>query len=119
MLNFLWDKRTLLAIVLLELFIIVSFLFIDTGVDVKKYENRIESLQFKIESLETKNDSLQMNIEGFYEIVQEYEEDIHNLNTDLRKIREQKDVKINTIDTFNHSELQRFFAERYKDSTAN
>lgn len=109
----LWDKRVLLAIVLIELFIIVSFLFVDTEVDVDSYQKKIEALDAKIDSLHQDNDHLQGRIELMYEKAVGYENVIKALTDDLNNVRKGTNEKINSVNSFSNSELQSFFTDRY------
>ena len=113
MLDKLWDKRVLLAIVLIELFIIISFLFVDTEVEVDAYQKQIEALDAKIDSLHQDNDQLQVRIDYMYEQAIGYEKTIKLLTDDLNNVRKSTNEKINSVNSFSNSELQSFFTDRY------
>lgn len=109
----LWDKRTLLLIILIELFIIVGVLFTDTGIDTKPYEDQIKNLQTQIELLDDTNLQLQVSIDNMYEQAEGYELTIKELTKDLAKVKSNTNEKINSVNGYNVDELQKFFTDRY------
>lgn len=109
----LWDKRTLLLIILIELFIIVGVLFTDTGIDAKPYEDQIKTLQTQIELLDDTNLQLQVSIDNMYEQAEGYELTIKELTKDLAKVKSNTNEKINSVNGYNVDELQKFFTDRY------
>ena len=82
--------------------------------DIKKYEDQINSLQKEIDQLEGVNDSLVAKAAILNEKVVEYDNQISKLNSRINVIQQETQKKLDSVDRYNNDQLQKFFAERYR-----
>lgn len=97
---------------------IIGFYFITTSTPgyVKKYENLIDSTQSKIDSLELEIKKSNKIIDSLnIEIIE-----LDNMNYVLREriyyIRKENEEKINAVNHYDISELNKFFTNRYSQN---
>ena len=82
--------------------------------DLSPYLNQIEALEKKVDSLHTQNYALQKEADSLELKMGEYDNKINNLNYTINVIKLETKAKLDSIDRFGDDELERFFAERYK-----
>lgn len=83
-------------------------------VDISPYLNKIEALEKKVDSLHTENTSLQFEADSLELRMSEYDSRIKNLNYTINVIKKETQTRLDAIDSFGDDELERFFAERYR-----
>ena len=83
-------------------------------------DEKIESLQFSIDSLEQVNKEKLIELESFQNkydsvanLVLKSGNIIDSLKTEVTLKQQEYENKINSVDSFKHSELEEFFADRY------
>lgn len=84
--------------------------------DIQKYEDQINALQSEIHQLEGANDSLKVEAAVLNEKLVEYDNTIYKLNKKIDVIQDETKKKLDSIDRYNNDQLQKFFANRYKDT---
>ena len=83
-------------------------------VDISQYETEINLLQIQLDELQEANDSLaaiEKELEGK---IASYDVTIKNLKGQINVIKRETKAKLDSVDKFGDDELERFFAERYK-----
>jgi predicted RNase H-like nuclease (RuvC/YqgF family) len=106
------------SIILLCITTLVIFFILkeQPKLDIQKYEDQINMLQSEINLLETANDSLIVKAAILSEKVTEYDNTIEQLNNKIDVIQDETKKKLDSIDRYNNDQLQKFFANRYKDT---
>tara|TARA_E500000178_G_C16853257_1_gene676161 strand:+ start:385 stop:741 length:357 start_codon:yes stop_codon:yes gene_type:complete len=92
----------------------VVFSPVNIKTDVDRYENLIKQLEKKVDSLHSKNEVLQFEADSLEERMTEYDKKIKNLNYTINVIKKETKQKVDAVDFFGDDELERFFAERYR-----
>ena len=82
--------------------------------DLSPYLDKIEALEKKVDSLHTQNLSLQKEADSLESKMGEYDNKIQNLNYTINVIKKETQAKLDSVDKFGDDELERFFAERYR-----
>tara|TARA_E500000318_G_scaffold104400_3_gene110373 strand:- start:15294 stop:15656 length:363 start_codon:yes stop_codon:yes gene_type:complete len=82
-------------------------------VDVESYQLEINLLQQKIDSISMQNNELKYEADSLSSKLVEYDGRIKRLNTRIYVIKNETKEKLNAIDSFGSSELQKFFTDRY------
>ena len=82
--------------------------------DIDGYENAIKALEAKVDSLHSKNDILEFQADSLEQKLDESDERIKKLNTRIYVIKKETERKLDAVDKFGDDELERFFAERYR-----
>jgi len=83
-------------------------------VDISQYETEINLLQIQLNELQAANDSLaeiEKELEGK---IASYDVTINNLKGQINVIKRETKAKLDSVDRFGDDELERFFAERYR-----
>lgn len=89
--------------------------------DVAGYNAKIDSIQNEIDSVMLVNESLNKEIVKIDGQIGNIDGDITKVQKNITIIKNQTDEKINVIDSYNFSDLNRFFTDRYEarhDSTS-
>ena len=82
--------------------------------DLTPYTDKIEALEKKVDSLHSQNLSLQKEADSLELKMGEYDGRIRNLNYTINVIKKETKAKLDSVDKFGDDELERFFAERYR-----
>lgn len=85
-------------------------------VDVAHYESLIDKLEQKVDSLHAKNDILVLEADSLELQLVESDKKIKQLNSRIYVIKRETQKQLDAVDLFGDDELERFFANRYKDS---
>ena len=83
-------------------------------VDVSSYLEKIELLEKKVDSLHTKNTLLDLQADTLQIRIVEYDKKINELTRSITVIKKETNEKLNSVNILNDAELERFFAERYR-----
>jgi prefoldin subunit 5 len=78
-----------------------------------EYKNKLDSLNNHISSLESKQDSLNQDIKNYQKEITEVDKAISNIKNEKTIIKEFYHEKIINVDSYNDSDIDRFFTERY------
>lgn len=108
------DKKIyiLLAIVIgLMLFNLYTMTQVRTDID--SYNEKIDIIGKEIDSVQRLNKEIDGRISSLYSEIESIDGDITTVQNNITTIKENTDEKINSIDAFTFSELQKFFANRY------
>jgi len=83
-------------------------------VDISQYETEINLLQIQLNELQEANDSLALLEKELESKIASYDVTIKNLKGQINVIKKETQAKLDSIDKFGDDELEKFFAERYK-----
>ena len=83
-------------------------------VDISQYETEINLLQIQLNELQEVNDSLATIEKELEEKISSYDIAIKNLKGQINVIKRETKAKLDSVDRFGDDELERFFAERYR-----
>jgi len=86
----------------------------ESKVDVDSYLDKINALEQKVDSLHAKNDALVIEADSLTLKLSEYDVKIQELNYNINVIKYETKQKLDAVDLFGDDELERFFAERYR-----
>lgn len=110
--------QTLVLWILAAILVYSVFLENSIKTDIEKYKSSIERLEVNIDSINRKNQILNSNIEQFYNEIVKIDSSISKVQVNIKSIKKQTNEKINSVDTFSYSELERFFSDRYGSKTS-
>lgn len=103
-----------IAKILVLIIIIIWFLFRDNEPYVADYQNQINALNSKIDSLHSINDKLNFKIDTLNLQINSLDKEIIKQDKQIYNLKEQTNEKIIAVDSFGDDELERFFADRYR-----
>ena len=83
-------------------------------VDIESYELKIQLLEQRIDSIKTQNTELKVEADSLNIRISEYDIKINQLNSRIYVIKKQTEQKLDAVDNFGDDELERFFADRYR-----
>lgn len=86
----------------------------EINVDVESYQLRIQMLEQRIDSIQYENSELKVEADSLSSKISEYDVKINKLNSRIYVIKKETEQKVNAVDSFGDDELERFFAERYR-----
>lgn len=86
----------------------------DIDVDVQAYQMQINMLEQKIDSIKTKNNLLVKEADSLESRISQYDIKINSLNYRINVIKKETQQRIDSVDFFGDDELEKFFAERYR-----
>jgi len=108
------DKKIyilLLVVVGLMLFNLYTMNQVKTDID--SYNEKIDMIAEEIDSVQELNKELDGSISSLHSEIEMIDGDITRVQNNITTIRKNTDDKINSVDAFTFSELQKFFANRY------
>ena len=110
------SKGNIVNIVLSVLLIVlVIYVFQPSDLSyIKEYELKIENLEKKVDSLHSDNLLLEQQADSLEFKITEYDIKIKKLNSRIYVIKKQTQKQLDAVDMFGDDELERFFAERYR-----
>ena len=111
-----WNNLTNYMIFALLGGFIAFMMFKDRGisVDIDAYQLKIEMLEQKIDSINQQNSELKLEADSLSSRISEYDIKIQKLNSRIYVIKKQTEQKLDAVDNFGDDELERFFADRYR-----
>jgi peptidoglycan hydrolase CwlO-like protein len=109
-------KKTLILVIFV--FVGAAIIFYRAGVKKElAYKQQIEDLNTKIKSKEDSIHFYEGQIDIFVDKVHRTEMKLEENQTKIKKIYKEYEVHLLSIDSYDIDELERFFSDRYKDST--
>lgn len=109
-------KKTLILVIFV--FVGAAIIFYRSGVKKElEYKQQIEDLNTKIKSKEDSIHFYEGQIDIFVDKVHRTEMKLEENQTKIKKIYKEYEVHLLSIDSYDIDELERFFSDRYKDST--
>ena len=83
--------------------------------DIKGYNVKIEAIQKEIDSVQIENKKLIEEIKVIDGQIDNIDGDINNVTKNITIIKKQTNEKIDSVNNYNFSDLEKFFTDRYKD----
>jgi len=113
--KFTGDNLVTILKICLVVFLVYWLVFVLTsGVKIsEEYKNKIDSLNTHIEIVQKKQDSLSQNIIKYNSEIEKVDKIISNIKNEKTIIKEYYHEKIISVDTFNSSDIDKFFSNRY------
>ena len=109
-----WIKKNYHLFVILGACIVIFNFFSKKEDYVEDYNLKIQALEAKVDSLHTENSELVKESKVLEDQLVNYDKRIKNLNLKINVIKNETQQKIDAVDSFGDDELERFFAERYR-----
>jgi peptidoglycan hydrolase CwlO-like protein len=106
-------KELILLLIIAGLLIFNMFTMNTVKTDVKKYEDKIISLQVSVDSFAKNNSEINDKITNLNGNVVNITNKIEKVDKTINIIKKNTDEKINRVDSFSINELELFFANRY------
>lgn len=114
-----WFKKNILSIICILIIAILFYKLYTTSQNesyVEDYNNKIKVLESKVDSLHSINIGLNCKIDTLNQQVNKLDLQIGLRNSRISNLKYRINEKVNTVDAFNNSELEKFFADRYNKS---
>lgn len=114
------DKTSIILFIIVILSAFSIFQGNKIRTDVKDYNKKIEVLQKGIDSIIIVNETLTEEINNIDNQITKIDGDVTKVQKNIIKIKNITDEKIDNVDNYNFSDLNKFFTDRYKtryDST--
>lgn len=83
--------------------------------DVAGYNAKIDSIQNEIDSIQDVNKALTEQIVMIDKEIDKVDGNINNVTKNITVIKNQTHEKIDSVNNYNFSDLEKFFTDRYKD----
>tara|TARA_R110002050_G_C8754815_1_gene499160 strand:+ start:432 stop:824 length:393 start_codon:yes stop_codon:yes gene_type:complete len=81
---------------------------------VGEYNAKIEALEHKVDSLHHKNGELAFEIDTLTIQIVKLDKELDLKDNRINNLRYEISTKVDAVDNFNDNELEKFFAERYR-----
>lgn len=114
-----WFKKNILSIICILIIAILFYKLYTTSQNesyVEDYNNKIKVLESKVDSLHSVNIGLNCKIDTLNQQVNKLDLQIGLRNSRISNLKYRINEKVNTVDAFSNSELEKFFADRYNKS---
>ena len=109
------NKSNLLLILIAVLAAYSIFQGSKIRTDVAGYNAKIDSIQKEIDSVQLLNEKINEQITVVDKEIDKVDGQINNVTKNITIIKNQTHEKIDSVNNFNFSDLEKFFTERYKD----
>lgn len=108
------DKKIqILLIIVAGLMVFNLYTMNQVKTDIDSYNEKIDIIGKEIDSVQELNKELDDRISSLHSEIELIDGDILRVQNNITTIRKNTDDKINSVDAFTFSELQKFFANRY------
>lgn len=108
------DKKIyILLIIVAGLMVFNLYTMNQVKTDIDSYNEKIDIIGKEIDSVQELNKELDDRISSLHSEIELIDGDISRVQNNITTIRKNTDDKINSVDAFTFSELQKFFADRY------
>ena len=114
-----WFKKNILSIICILIIAILFYKLYTTSQNesyVEDYNNKIKVLESKVDSLHSINIGLNCKIDTLNQQVNKLDLQIGLRNSRISNLKYRINEKVNTVDAFSNSELEKFFTDRYNKS---
>jgi peptidoglycan hydrolase CwlO-like protein len=83
--------------------------------DVAGYNAKIDSIQNEIDSVQLENAKITEQIVTIDKEIDHVDNNINNVTKNITIIKNQTNEKIDSVNNYNFSDLEKFFTDRYKN----
>ena len=109
-----WLKKNYPILVIVGACVLVFHVFNDKEDYISKYNAKIEALEKKVDSLHSENDELTFKIDTLNGQISKLDKQIDLKDSRINNLKYEINTKVNAVDDFNDSELEKFFTDRYR-----
>ena len=109
------NKQSVLLIIIILLAGYNIFTTSGIRTDVAGYNQKIDSIQKEIDSVETINKEITSQIVTIDKEIDKVDGTINNVTKNITIIKNQTHEKIDSVNNYNFSDLEKFFTDRYQD----
>ena len=109
-----WLRKNYPIFVIIGACIIVFQFFNEKENYVNEYNAKIEALEKKVDSLHSENDELIFKIDTLNGQITQLDKQIDLKDSRINNLKYEINTKVNAVDDFNDSELEKFFTDRYR-----
>jgi peptidoglycan hydrolase CwlO-like protein len=85
--------------------------------DIEMYNQKIDSIQHNIDSVVIANKNLDIKIDSISSEIGLLDTDITSVNKNITNIKVNTNEKVNSVNKFNFSDLNKFFTDRYESDS--
>jgi peptidoglycan hydrolase CwlO-like protein len=85
--------------------------------DIEMYNQKIDSIQHNIDSVVIVNKNLDIKIDSISSEIGLLDTDITSVNKNITNIKVNTNEKVNSVNKFNFSDLNKFFTDRYESDS--
>jgi peptidoglycan hydrolase CwlO-like protein len=85
--------------------------------DIEMYNQKIDSIQHNIDSVVLVNKNLDIKIDSISSEIGLLDTDITSVNKNITNIKVNTNEKVNSVNKFNFSDLNKFFTDRYESDS--
>jgi peptidoglycan hydrolase CwlO-like protein len=85
--------------------------------DIEMYNQKIDSIQHNIDSVVIVNRNLDIKIDSISSEIGLLDTDITSVNKNIKNIKVNTNEKVNSVNKFNFSDLNKFFTDRYESDS--
>ena len=85
--------------------------------DIEMYNQKIDSIQHNIDSVVIVNKNLDIKIDSISSEIGLLDTDITSVNKNITNIKVNTNEKVNSVNKFNFSDLNKFFTDRYESNS--
>ena len=114
-----WFKKNIISIICILIIAILFYKLYTTSQNesyLEDYNNKIKVLESKVDSLHSVNIGLNCKIDTLNQQVNKLDLQIGLRNSRISNLKYRINEKVNTVDAFSNSELEKFFTDRYNKS---
>ena len=111
-----WFKKNVFSIICVLIIAILFYKLYTTSQNegyLEDYNNKIKVLESKVDSLHSVNIGLNCKIDTLNQQVNKLDLQIGLRNSRISNLKYRINEKVNTVDAFSNSELEKFFSDRY------
>ena len=109
------DKTNILLVLIACLAAYAIFQGGKIRTDVAGYNAKIDLIQSQIDSVQTANEKLTEQIVTIDKEIDKVDNNINNVTKNITIIKNQTNEKIDSVNNYNFSDLEKFFTDRYKN----
>lgn len=109
------NKQTILLVIIIILGGYTIFQNQGIKTDVAGYNAKIESIQNEIDSVQVENQKITEQIVTIDKEIDHVDNNINNVTKNITIIKKQTNEKIDSVNNYNFSDLEKFFTDRYKN----
>ncbi len=109
------NKQDILLVIIVVLAGYSIFQMKGIKTDVAGYNAKIDSIQTEIDSIEVVNEKITEQITTIDTEIDNIDGDIDKVTKNITIIKNQTNEKIDSVNNYNFSDLEKFFTDRYKD----
>jgi len=109
------NKQNILLIIIVVLAAYSIFQGGKIKTDVAAYNAKIDSIQNIVDSIQTENHKINEQIVTIDKEIDKVDNNVNNVTKNITIIKTQTHEKIDSVNNFNFSDLDKFFSDRYKN----